>query len=99
MEQFFTANVGDDEGHGDCYILHHSSLIEFLQNHPLLCLFQVLGDSAFLNNDVMKSTYREQHLPPASLAFNAVMCPIRKLMGWGYEAFSFFYLLTLCKRW
>jgi hypothetical protein len=33
----------------------------------------------------MISIYRGQHLPPVSVAFNAVMCPIQMFMEWGYE--------------
>jgi len=47
--------------------------------------FVVLGDSAYPANDVMISIYKGRQLPPASVAFNAVMCPIRTSVEWGYE--------------
>ena len=47
--------------------------------------FKVLGDSAYPNNDFIVSVYKGHHLPPASAAFNAVMCPIRTCVEWGYE--------------
>ena len=78
-------SVGDDGRRGDGYVLRRSGLIEFLQNHPLLHLFQVLGDSAYPNNNVMISIYKGQRLPPAAVAFNSVMCPIRTSVEWGYE--------------
>ena len=78
-------SVGDDGRRGDGYVLRRSGLINFLQNHPLLSLFQVLGDSAYPNIDVMISIYRGRQLPPASVAFNSVMCPIRTSVEWGYE--------------
>jgi len=45
----------------------------------------VLGDSAYPTNDVMISIYKGRQLPPASVAFNAVMCPICTSVEWGYE--------------
>jgi len=50
-------SVGDDGQRGDGYVLRRSGLINFLQNHPLLSLFQVLGDSAYPNINVMISIY------------------------------------------
>jgi hypothetical protein len=78
-------SVGDDGRRGDGYVLRRSGLLDFLRNHPLLHLFQVLGDSAYPNNDVMISIYKGQRLPPAAVAFNSVMCPIRTSVEWGYE--------------
>jgi hypothetical protein len=51
-------SVGDDGQLGNGCILCHSGLIESLQKHPLLHLFQVLGDSASLNNEAMISIYK-----------------------------------------
>ena len=78
-------SIGDDGRRGDGYVLRRSGLIAFLQNHPILHLFQALGDSAYPNCDVMVSIFKGTNLPPASLAFNAVMCPIRTSVEWGYE--------------
>jgi len=78
-------SVGDDGRRGDGYILRRSGLIPFLQNDPLLRDFQVLGDSAYPNCDVMVSIYKGRRLPPAAVAFNSVMCPIRTCVEWGYE--------------
>jgi hypothetical protein len=78
-------SIGDDGRRGDGYVLRHSRLIPFLQNHPILHLFQVLGDSAYPNCDVMVSIYKGRHLPPASAAFNSIMIPIRTSVEWGYE--------------
>ncbi len=45
----------------------------------------MLGDSAYPIIDVMISIYKGQCLPPAAVAFNTVMCPIRTSVEWGYE--------------
>jgi hypothetical protein len=45
----------------------------------------VLGDLVYPTNDVMISIFKGLHVPPASVAFNAVMCPIWTSVEWGYE--------------
>ena len=78
-------SAGDDGQRGDGYILRRSGLIHFLRNNNIFHGFKVLGDSAYPNTDVMVSIYKGQNLPPASVAFNSVMCPIRTCVEWGYE--------------
>ena len=79
-------------------MLCHSQLIPFLQNHPILHLFQVLGDSAYPNCDVMVSIYKGWHLPPASAAFNSIMIPIRTSVEWGYEKIVLYWVFLDYKK-
>jgi len=59
--------------------------LQYLRNHAIFNGFVVLRDSAYPTNDVMISIYKGRQLPPASVAFNAVMCPIPTAVEWGYE--------------
>jgi len=45
----------------------------------------ILGDSTYPTNDVMISIFIGQHIPPASDAFNVVMCTIWTSIEWGNE--------------
>ena len=78
-------SIGDDGRRGDGYVLRRSGILQYLRNHAIFNGFVVLGDSAYPTNDVMISIYKGRQLPPASVAFNAVMCPIRTSVEWGYE--------------
>ena len=58
----------------------------------------MLGNSAYPNTDVMVSIYKGQNLPPASVAFNSVMCPIRTCVEWGYEKIVRFWAFLGLKK-
>jgi hypothetical protein len=56
---------------------------DYLLNHANFNSFVVLGDLAYPTNDVMISICRGRQSPPASVAFNAAMCPICTSVEWG----------------
>jgi hypothetical protein len=77
--------IGDDGRRGDGYVLCRSGILQFLRNHASFNGFVALGELAYSTNDVMISTHKGRQLPPASVVFNAVMCPIHTSVEWGYE--------------
>ncbi len=60
--------------------------------------FVLLGDSAYPSNDVMNSIFNEQNLPISLVAFNAVMCPIRTSIEWGYEKILYYWTFLDFKK-
>jgi hypothetical protein len=76
-------STGDDGQCGDGYILCRTGLVNVLWGNVIFLSFIVLGDSAYLNNDVIVSVYKGHPLPQASAAFNGVMCLIQTCVDWG----------------
>ncbi len=82
--------IGDAGHHGDGFIFCRSGLIPFLCQHSLfliVLLYCILGDSTYLNNDLMLSVFKgnPDWLPPRAAAFNTIVCPLCSSVKWGYE--------------